>query len=246
MRTRRRTRLRSKICDTCKKVIDTRDNIVNHLKQCQNFYEITENSDDDDTKVAENFNDDNEIKENSNDDNDITENSNDDKDITGNAVDDKEIAENSDDDNEIIVLDDFFGISKTNSDQISRDFSAQRQTLKRLRSDNSSQEQKENKRQHAASAFKKDSNRSIDEMKTELENLKKLTIQHEQLLRENGNQLVDGGKSKREQIAKVPKLSFRFEIIFNVVNNFIEFLAKRKAIRTISPNFTFRRSEQSF
>ena len=181
MRTRRRTRLRSKICDTCKKVIDTRDNIVNHLKQCQNFYEITENSDDDDTKVAENFNDDNEIKENSNDDNDITENSNDDKDITGNAVDDKEIAENSDDDNEIIVLDDFFGISKTNSDQISRDFSAQRQTLKRLRSDNSSQEQKENKRQHAASAFKKDSNRSIDEMKTELERLKECAIQHEQL-----------------------------------------------------------------
>ena len=59
-----------------------------------------------------------------------------------------------------------------------------------------------------ASALKKDSNRSIDEMKTELENLKKLTIQHEQLLRENGNQMMDGGKSKREQIAKVRKFSF--------------------------------------
>ena len=161
MRTRRRTRLRSKICDTCKKVIDARDNIVDHLKQCQNFYEITENSDDDndneitenavddDTKIAENFNDDNEITENSNDDNDITENSNDDKDITGNAVDNKEITENSDDDNEIIVLDDFFGRSKTNSDQISRDFYAQRQTVKRTRSESSSQEQMENKRQNA-------------------------------------------------------------------------------------------------
>ena len=161
MRTKRRTRLRFKICDTCKKVFDTRDNIVDHLKQCQNFYEITENSDDDndneitensvddDTKIAENFNDDNEIAENSNDDNDITENSNDDKDITGNAVDNKEITENSDDDNEIIVLDDFFGRSKTNSDQISRNFYAQRQTVKRTRSESSSQEQMENKRQNA-------------------------------------------------------------------------------------------------
>ena len=59
-----------------------------------------------------------------------------------------------------------------------------------------------------ASALKKDSNRSIDEMKTELEKLKKLTIQHEQLLKENGNQMLDGGKSKREQIAKVRKFSF--------------------------------------
>ena len=59
-----------------------------------------------------------------------------------------------------------------------------------------------------ASALKKDSNRSIDEMKTELEKLKKLTIQHEQLLRENGNQMMDGGKSKREQIARVRKFSF--------------------------------------
>ena len=54
-----------------------------------------------------------------------------------------------------------------------------------------------------ASALEKDSNRSVDEMKTELEKLKKLTNQHELLLKENGNQMLDGGKSKREQIAKV-------------------------------------------
>ena len=54
-----------------------------------------------------------------------------------------------------------------------------------------------------ASALEKDSNRNIYEMKTELEKLKKLTNQHEQLLKENGNQMLDGGKSKREQIAKV-------------------------------------------
>jgi hypothetical protein len=54
-----------------------------------------------------------------------------------------------------------------------------------------------------ASALEKDSNRSINEMRTELEKLKKLTNQHELLLKENGNQMLDGGKSKREQIAKM-------------------------------------------